>query len=51
MKKLFVRVILFLCASSVFAVEYNCNIIGKNIDKAGAKNDYAIFDGNEKTYL
>ena len=43
MKKLFVRVILFLCASSVFAVEYNCNIIGKNIDKAGAKNDYAIF--------
>lgn len=51
MKKLFVRVILFLCASSVFAVEYNCNIIGKNIDKAGAKNDYVIFDGNEKTYL
>lgn len=51
MKKILTFVAAVVSFSVLSAVEYNCNIIGKNIDKASKKSDYLIFDGNEKTYL
>jgi hypothetical protein len=51
MKKLLTFIVIAVSFSAPAAVDYNCSIIGKNIDKASKKSDYLIFDGNEKTYL
>ena len=51
MKKLFTLLFWAFSLCIAGAVDYNCNIIGKNTDKASGKNDYVIFDGSEKTYL